>query len=216
MESLEFTKFKVLKSLLYWITFSVSYRKICTTFLVYQIQQPFYFNVSSLFTNIPLSECLDFCCNLLFKNFNLITYNNCTFNLDQFKNCLVSLSRTTILCLMENFTTRLMELLWVPLWAPSLANIFMCALEQNFLSNCPSSFKPLLCRRHVDDTFCFYQTNEQVDSLLQYINSFHKNISFTVEKSVENTLRSLDTLVTYENNSFPLVCIEERHSQVFY
>ena len=38
---------------------------------------------------------------------------------------------------------------------PSFANIFMCALEQNFLSNCPSNYKLMFYRRFRDDTSAF-------------------------------------------------------------
>ena len=49
---------------------------------------------------------------------------------------------------------------------PSFANIFMCALEQNFLSNCPSSYKRIFYRRLVDDTFCIFENRTQVECFL--------------------------------------------------
>ena len=57
----------------------------------------------------------------------------------------------------------------------------MCALEQNFLSNCPNDFKPLLYRRFVDDAFCIFHNIQQVEGILQYLNFQHPNIRFTHE-----------------------------------
>ena len=36
---------------------------------------------------------------------------------------------------------------------PHLANIFMSHMEKKWLQDCPDSFKPVLYRRYVDDTF---------------------------------------------------------------
>ena len=55
---------------------------------------------------------------------------------------------------------------------PTLANIFMCALEKRYLNDCPTQFKPVLYRRYVDDTFCLFNRRDDVDRFLQHINSF--------------------------------------------
>ena len=41
---------------------------------------------------------------------------------------------------------------------PSLANVFLCYHEQIWLQNCPSEFKPVICRRYVDDTFLLFRS----------------------------------------------------------
>ena len=45
---------------------------------------------------------------------------------------------------------------------PTLVNIFMYAPEQNVLSNCPSSLKPLIYRRFLGDTFYIFETYDQI------------------------------------------------------
>ena len=85
---------------------------------------------------------------------------------------------------------------------PSFANIFMCALEQNFLSNCPSNHKPIFYRSFVDDTFCIFQNRTQVECFLNYLNRQHPNIKFTQELEENNSLPFLDTLVTHVENGF--------------
>ena len=41
---------------------------------------------------------------------------------------------------------------------PLFANIFMSIHEKSWLHNCPSVFKPLLYRRHVDDCFLLFKS----------------------------------------------------------
>ena len=41
------------------------------------------FDVSSLFTNIPLDETSDYAVNLVFKNSDTYVYNNCSFTKEQ-------------------------------------------------------------------------------------------------------------------------------------
>ena len=78
----------------------------------------------------------------------------------------------------------------------------MCAYERKFLDNCPFEFKPILYRRYVDDIFCIFRNRQQVNTFLSYINSCHKNVTFTAEISIDNNLLFLDTLVMCNNNSF--------------
>ena len=42
---------------------------------------------------------------------------------------------------------------------PTFANIFMCALEENFLNNCPDHFKPIFYKPYVEDTFLIFKEN---------------------------------------------------------
>ena len=60
---------------------------------------------------------------------------------------------------------------------PSLAKLFMCALEQKFLDNCPSEFKPILYRRYVHDTFCIFRnTKSKLNrSFLYFLYLWHPN-----------------------------------------
>ena len=85
---------------------------------------------------------------------------------------------------------------------PSLANIFMCMLEQRYLNECPSEFKPVLYRWYVDDTLCLFRSRSDIEKFLDHINSYHPNIKFTVELEMDNTLPFLDVSVTHDQNSF--------------
>ena len=53
------------------------------------------------------------------------------------------------------------------------ANIFMSFHEQKWLNSCPSSFKPLLYRRYVDDCFLLFRSLDHVPLFLDYLNRQH-------------------------------------------
>ena len=78
----------------------------------------------------------------------------------------------------------------------------MCALEQNFLSNCPSNYKPIFYRRFVDDTFCIFENRTQAEFFLNYLNRQHPNIEFTQELEENNSLPFLDILVAHFEKGF--------------
>ena len=93
---------------------------------------------------------------------------------------------------------------------PSIANIFMCSLEQKYLNGCPSEFKPFLYRRYVDDTFCLFKHRDHIDKFLEYINNFHPNIKFTVDIEEENKLPFLDALVACDETGFSTSLYREK------
>ena len=64
---------------------------------------------------------------------------------------------------------------------PLFANVFMSFHEQIWLQNCPSSFKPVLYRRYVDDCFLLFRSLNHVPFFLRYLNQQHPNITFTFE-----------------------------------
>ena len=85
---------------------------------------------------------------------------------------------------------------------PSFANMFICALEQKFLSNCLSNHRPVLRRRLVDDTFCILQGIAHVECFLNNLNHQHPNIKFIHELEEDNSLPFLHILVTHVENGF--------------
>ena len=78
-----------------------------------------------------------------------------------------------------------------PLSAP-MANLFLCHYEGKWLDDCPASFKPLLYKRYVDDTFLVFKKKEHIDEFCNYLNVKHPNIHFTKEYEHENKLSFLD------------------------
>jgi hypothetical protein len=49
--------------------------------------------------------------------------------------------------------------------------------------------------RYVDDTFVVINNKDQADTILNFLNSQHKTIKFTMEKEVDNTINFLDVKI---------------------
>jgi hypothetical protein len=82
---------------------------------------------------------------------------------------------------------------------PALANIFMAHLETKFNA---SPVQPLSYIRYVDDTFCTFNNPQEAQTFLNYLNSLHHKIKFTIEHESNQTLPFLDTLVHRSPNAF--------------
>ena len=104
------------------------------------------FDVCSLFTNIPLDECVQLCIDPLIQNRDFILYNNCTFDRLNFKKLLVSAVKNNHFIFNGQLWDQLDgDAMGSPL-GPALANIFMSNLETRYLDECPLEFKPVFYR----------------------------------------------------------------------
>ena len=154
------------------------------------------FDVESLFTNIPLDETIEIIIETLYKDREEVH----NFNKDQFRKLLNSAVKDSPFIFNNNlYKQRDGVAMGSPL-SPTFANAFLCHHEKIWLDECPLSFKPLLYKRYVDDTFLLFKDPEQIPKFLSYLNSRHQNIKFTVELEKDNTLPFLDTLVTKDGN----------------
>ena len=86
--------------------------------------------------------------------------------------------------------------------SPTLANIFLCYHESNWLENCPKEFKPIFFRRYVDDTFAIFRNPDHVNKFLEYLNKQHPNMKFTHEAEEDSKLPFLDCLVHRTGGQF--------------
>ena len=57
----------------------------------------------------------------------------------------------------------------------------MCYHEKLWLRECPDSFNPVFYARYEDDTFVIFSDESHYKLFLNYIDSKHVNINFTVE-----------------------------------
>ena len=84
---------------------------------------------------------------------------------------------------------------------PVLANIFMCHFEERWVMN--GKVRPSLWYRYVDDTFTMFDSKDTACEFLQYLNSRHHSIKFTIEFEQNNVIPFLDILVKRcPNNTF--------------
>ena len=84
--------------------------------------------------------------------------------------------------------------------SPLLANIYMGYFEAMALGS--SSLKACMWLRYVDDTFILWPHQEDVQILLDHVNSFRPSIQFTMEKEQDKKLPILDVLVTRTEQGF--------------
>ena len=84
---------------------------------------------------------------------------------------------------------------------PVLANIFMCHFEERWAMK--GKVRPSLWYRYVDDTFTMFDSKDNACEFLQYLNSRHHSIKFTIEFEQDNAIPFLDILVKRcPNNTF--------------
>ena len=84
--------------------------------------------------------------------------------------------------------------------SPVLANIYMEYFEEMALGS--TSLKPLMWFRYVDDTFILWPRQEDVQTLLDHVNSIRPSIQFSMEKEQNNKSPFLDVLVTCTEQGF--------------
>jgi hypothetical protein len=157
------------------------------------------FDISSLYTNIPVLETIDILCNEIFTN-EPIFYG---FDKKGFSDFL-KLAITNTHFIFNNTLYKQVDGLAMgnPL-APSLANIFLCHLETMLFEKCPMNFKPIFYRRYLDDTFVvFAERSPHCDDFLNFINDLHPNINFTIEKEIDSKLPFLDVCIKRLDRSF--------------
>ncbi|XP_068756921.1 uncharacterized protein [Montipora capricornis] len=75
---------------------------------------------------------------------------------------------------------------------PVLANIFMFHFEEKWLMN--SRFCPFLWFRDVESTFTMFDSKDNANELLSFLNSRHDSIKFTIEFEEDNKIPFLDIL----------------------
>ena len=172
------------------------------------------FDVKSLFTQIPLKETIDICVNELFRDIDsrkvgeldLLTVDykgkHSYFTKKHFRKLLEWAALDMHFLFNSTLYKQVDGVAMGSPLGPTLANAFMCYWEDKWLSDCPTSFKPLVYRRYVDDIFLVFSTPDHPNLFLEYLNSKHPNIKFTCELEENNCLPFLDVKITRTPSNF--------------
>ncbi|MGL5708699.1 MAG: reverse transcriptase domain-containing protein [Aeromonas sp.] len=142
-------------------------------------------DVSSLFTQVPLNETIDYLCTYIEEKERVIGLPTNTLKR------LLFLCTSNIQFMFNNDIYRQKDgvAMGSPL-APLLADIFMSKLENQHLK---SIIAPMVVyKRYVDDIFCITTQNCDLENMLQLFNQAHPNITFTMEIETDATLSFLD------------------------
>ena len=154
------------------------------------------YDVSALFTSIPIPAALDIINNKLqedsdFHNRTKMSTHNIIELLDF---CL----NNTYFIFQGVFYQQIKGVAMGSPVSPIVANIFMEAFESRALAT--AIHPPKFWRRYVDDA-CVIQDQSHKEEFLHLINSVDNAIQFTVEESKEDgSIPFLDTLITPEEN----------------
>ena len=157
------------------------------------------FDVTNLFTNVPLLETIEICLGYLFAD-----SSNTVIGLSRkLFGKLLELSVLNSFFIFDSKFYKQMDGLGMGLpLGPTFANIFMSYHEQKWLDDCPAEFKPIFYRRYVDDTFLLFDDASQVQKFHSYLNSKHPSINFTAETEIDRKLSFLDCLVSRDGSRF--------------
>ena len=158
------------------------------------------FDISSLYTNVPVNETINILCNKAFSTGP--TFSG--FNESQFREMQSLIFDNTFFLFNDSLYKQTDGLDMGNPLAPALANIFLCNLEQQIFDNFALKYFELSC---IVDTWMallqYFQVNMiEANQFFNYINSAHPNIKFTMEKEHNNRLPFLDLLTHYRDSKF--------------
>ena len=132
------------------------------------------FDITSLFTNIPLDETIEIIIQKVFTNSTKFH----GFSIFEFRKLLnLAVKNCHFLFNGEVYQQVDGVAMGSPL-GPLFANIFLSHYESVWLNDCPSNFKPLFYRRYVDGCFILFRSPNHVIPFLHYLNSRHSKIKF--------------------------------------
>ena len=148
------------------------------------------YDVTSLFTNVPLEETIQILAEKAFAQ----DWFNETHSLNISKADLIDLLRAATKNQLFQFDGALYEqtdgvAMGSPL-GPLLANVFMCSIEENLEQH---GQLPRYYRRYVDDTLTVMPDRVTAGQFLDTLNSTHPSLQFTMEVEREGSLPFLGT-----------------------
>jgi hypothetical protein len=149
-------------------------------------------DVDSLFTNIPLTETIEICCELVFKGRMIVN----GLDVAEFRKLLTMATRESLILFNGKYYQQIDGVAMGSPLGPTLANIFLGYKETEWLDNCPLEFKPLYYRRYVDDIFLLFDSNDAIVKFQEYMNLQHGSIHFTSEIEENNAIPFLDVFVS--------------------
>ena len=145
------------------------------------------FDVSSLFTNVPLDETIEICLDKLYALANPPRLPRLVL-----KNLLLFATKKSHFVFDGQYYDQIDGVAMGSPLGPVLANIFMCDFEEKWVLKNIS--QPTIWFRYVDDTFTLFKNKTDALSFSHYLNGRH-NIKFTIEFEQNDEIPFLDILL---------------------
>ncbi|XP_026317432.1 uncharacterized protein LOC113228374, partial [Hyposmocoma kahamanoa] len=146
------------------------------------------FDVQSLFTNLPVKDCIEIVRRKLREHNMSIEYA------ELLEHCLTS----GYLLWNNEFYLQIDGIAMGSPVSPVVADIFMENFEERVLPMAPA--RPKIFKRYVDDTFTILP-KDSIPSFLDHLNSFSTKIQLTMEQENCGTLAFLDVLIQRNPNN---------------
>ena len=151
------------------------------------------FDVTSLFTQVPIDEALEVVRARLTKDPTLM--DRTCIPVPQLVELIELCLRSTYFQFQTNFFEQIDGTPTGSPLSPIIASLFMEDLEEKAMHLAP--LQPSLWLRYEDDTFVIWPHGEQnLHSFHAHLNQMSGNIEFTIEKEEDERLAFLDVLVT--------------------
>ena len=167
------------------------------------------FDVTSLFTKVPLDEALQVISSLLREDDSLSERTNMPPDVvcKQVEICL----RSTYFQVGDQYYVQVEGATMGSPLSPIVANLYMEAFESRALET--AILKPKLWLRYVDDIFAILRYGEEpLNTLHDHLNSQHPAIQFTVEQEVDGRIPLLDILVERKDTSVHTSVFRKTHT----
>ena len=157
------------------------------------------YDVVSLFTNVPLQEVIDIACDYVYHRHS---ETKPKYEEKHFRKLLCFATQGIFLYKDKLYKQTDGVAMGSPL-APTLANLFLGHLEQEWIND---SSSPLIYLRYVDDIFCVFDArNDKHLEFMQFLNTRHPNLTFTCETG-PTKLPFLDVMLEM-NNGMPIFSV---------
>ena len=154
------------------------------------------FDVTSLYTNIPLNEAIQLAVDKILDN-----HPNISISKEELTELFHFATSKTHFLFNGQIYDQIDGIAMGSPLAPALANIFMGHHEENWLKS-ELGKRVKFYKRYVDDIFCLIENESFADQFLAFLNNQHQNIKFTLEKQTNNTLPFLDIKIEDKGNNF--------------
>ena len=153
------------------------------------------FDISSLFTNVPLDETIDIFADALYRS-----HLDCPpFPGDTFKELMLIATRGVGFSFNNQMHKQLDGVAMGSPLGPALASIFVGFHESRLFA---STAKLCVCFLYVDDSFVAFGSELDCDHFQEKLNLLHPALKFTIEKKQNSSLNFLDVLVEKESTAF--------------
>ena len=152
------------------------------------------FDITNLYTNVPLQDTIDITKNILKDNLN---------NEKDIKNITKIIEHCTEqnICTFKNKTYKMID--GLPMGSPLsglLANIYVEHIEDKIL-NLPEAKNVIMWKRYVDDILIIWTgTLQELKNFHDSINTIDHKIKFTIETEENNKINFLDLTLNKSNN----------------